>query len=59
MDFKLDDLNALSADEKKKRLYDEQKALLDTFLQHGAITRAQYDKSLGDLTAKMGMENHC
>ena len=28
--------------------------LLDTFLSHGAISRAQYDKSLGDLTVKMG-----
>jgi hypothetical protein len=25
-------------------------------LEHGAISRAQYDKSLGDLTEKMGME---
>ena len=37
-------------------LYFQQKELLDTFLSHGAITSAQYEKSLGDLTRKMGME---
>ena len=44
------------ADEKKHNLYSRQKQLLDTFLGNGAITRAQYDKSLGDLTVKMGIE---
>ena len=29
---------------------------LRTVVEHGAISRAQYDKSLGDLTMKMGME---
>lgn len=43
-------------DEKKRELYLRQKELLDTFLARHAITRAQYDKSLGDLTVKMGME---
>ena len=42
-------------DEKKRELFESQKALLDTFLSHGALTRAQYDKSLGDLRAKMGV----
>ena len=41
--------------DKKRQLYLRQKALLDIFLGNGAITRAQYDKSLGDLTVKMGM----
>ena len=45
----------MSAEEKKRDLYLRQKQLLDTFLEHGAISRAQYDKSLGDLTVKMGM----
>ena len=36
-------------------LFIQQKELLDTFLAHGAISRAQYEKSLGDLTKKMGM----
>ncbi len=44
-----------SAEEKKTQLYLRQKQLLDTFLEHGTITRAQYEKSLGDLTEKMGM----
>ena len=43
--------------EKKKQLYLRQKATLDLFLENGAITRAQYDKSLGDLTEKMGMKD--
>ena len=43
-------------DEKKHQLYLRQKELLDTFLEHGTITRAQYDKSLHDLTVKMGEE---
>ena len=47
---------SMTAKEKKRGLYLRQKELLDTFLEHGAISRAQYDKSLGDLTVKMGME---
>ena len=46
----------MTADEKKCALYERQKQLLETFLEHGAISRAQYDKSLGDLTVKMGMK---
>ena len=41
--------------DKKKQLFLQQKQTLDTFLATGAITKAQYDKSLGDLTVKMGM----
>lgn len=44
----------LTAEAKKRELYESQKQLLDTFLAHHAITKAQYDKSLGDLTEKMG-----
>ena len=44
---------ALSHEEKNHQLYLRQKALLDRFLEHGAITRAQYEKSLHDLTEKM------
>ena len=40
---------------KKKELFLRQKQLLDTFLEHGAISREQYDKSLGDLIVKMGV----
>ena len=45
----------LSPDEKKKQLFLNQKKLLDTFLEKNAISKAQYDKSLGDLRDKMGM----
>ena len=38
------------------QLYFDQKQTLDLFLERGAISRAQYDKSLGDLTEKMGMK---
>lgn len=44
-------------DNKKKReLFLNQKDTLDKFLERGAITKAQYDKSYGDLVKKMGME---
>ena len=45
----------LNPEEKKKALFLKQKKLLDTFLSHHAISQAQYDKSLGDLKAKMGI----
>ena len=44
----------LTPEEKRRALYDRQVALLDTFLEHGAITQEQHDKSLHDLTEKMG-----
>ena len=46
----------LTAEEKKRDLYLRQKHTLDLFLERGAISQAQYDKSLGDLTVKMSME---
>ena len=46
-----------SPEEKKKQLFLLQKKTLDTFLDRGAITKAQYDKSLGDLIVKMGIED--
>ena len=49
--------NRLSYAEKNRQLYYRQKNLLETFLEHHAISKEQYDKSLGDLTVKMGMEN--
>ena len=45
----------LSPEEKKKQLFLKQKELLDTFLEKNAISKVQYDKSLGDLRDKMGM----
>ena len=41
---------------KKKELFIEQKRTLDIFLANGAITKAQYNKSYGDLVRLMGME---
>ena len=41
--------------DKKQQLFDRQKETLDIFLQRGAISQAQYDKSLGDLIIKMGL----
>ena len=46
----------LTPKEKRIQLFRNQKSLLDQFLRTGAITQAQYDRSLGDLTRKMGME---
>ncbi len=40
---------------QKVGLFRQQKKLLGTFLQSGAISRAQYDKSLGDLRELMEM----
>ena len=47
----------MTDEEKKRDLFLRQKQLLDTFLEHGAISRAQYDKSLRDLTVKMGIDS--
>ena len=41
--------------DKKRELFLSQKHTLDLFLERGAISQAQYDKSLGDLIRKMGM----
>ena len=43
----------LSQEESRRRLFEKQKAMLDLFLEKGAISRAQHDKSLGDLREKM------
>lgn len=47
----------LSPEEKKKQLYLKQVQTLNDFLERGAIGKEQYDKSLHDLTEKMGMDN--
>ena len=46
----------LTPEEKKKQLFLKQKKTLDLFLERNAISKAQYDKSLGDLIEKMGMQ---
>ena len=44
---------SMSYAEKNRALYLKQKQTLDLFLERGAITKAQHDKSLHDLTVKM------
>jgi len=47
----------LSPEEKRIDLYERQKAVLDQFLKTGAISQAQHDKSLHDLTEKMNIHD--
>ena len=47
----------LTPEEKKTQLFLKQKQTLDLFLERNAISKAQYDKSLGDLREKMGMQD--
>ena len=47
----------LSPEEKKKQLYLKQVKTLNDFLERNAISKEQYEKSLHDLTEKMGMNN--
>ena len=54
--MQLEQWESLTPEQKKRELYLEQKQTLDTFLERHAITKAQYDKSLGDLTVKMGFD---
>ena len=45
--------DSLTYEEKNKILYERQKLMLAEFLEKGAISKAQYEKSLHDLTEKM------
>ena len=49
------DWQSLTPEEKKQQLFLKQKATLDSFLERGAISQAQYDKSIGDLKVKMNL----
>jgi len=42
--------------EESLRLFQSQKQTMDAFLERGAISRAQYDKSLKALREKMGID---
>jgi hypothetical protein len=60
-EFNMDDklsFDTMSKEEKRIELYLSQKRLLETFLERNAISRAQYEKSLSDLTTKMHMEEY-
>ena len=50
------DWSSLSYEEKNRLLFQRQKKTLDMFLERGAISQAQHDKSLHDLMEKMGEE---
>lgn len=45
--------DSLSYEEKNHLLFERQKMMLAEFLEKGAISKAQYDKALRDLTEKM------
>lgn len=49
--------DAMSYEEKNHQLYLRQKELLDTYLRTGAISQEQHDKSLHDMTVKMGFDD--
>lgn len=46
--------DSLTYEEKNHALYEKQKRMLGEFLERGAISKAQFEKSLHDLTEKMG-----
>ena len=48
--------DSLSYAEKNRVLYERQKKMLEEFLERGAISQQQYEKSLHDLTEKMGIQ---
>ena len=50
------DWSSLSYEEKNRLLFLRQKKTLDMFLERGAISQAQHDKSLHDLIEKMGVK---
>ena len=50
------DWASLTHEEKNRLLFLRQKKTLDMFLERGAISQAQHDKSLHDLIDKMGMQ---
>ena len=43
----------LSREEKLKKLFEQQKHVLDCFLERGAISKADYEKSLNGLKEKV------
>ena len=45
--------DTLSYEEKNRLLFERQKHMLEEFLERGAISQQQYDKSLHDLTEMM------
>ena len=54
----MEDIKNETANQKKVELYLRQKKTLELFLERNAISKEQFDKSLGDLTEKMGMQKY-
>ncbi len=52
------DWSSISYEEKNRQLFLRQKKMLDMFLERGAITQTQHDKSLNDLIEKMGVQKN-
>ena len=50
------DPSSLTYEDKNRLLFLRQKKTLDMFLERGAISQVQHDKSLHDLIEKMGMQ---
>ena len=50
---KSSEYNDLSREEKLEMLFEQQKHVLDCFLERGAISQADYEKSLNGLKEKM------
>ena len=48
--------SSLTYEAKNRLLFLRQKKTLDMFLERGAISQAQHDKSFHDLIEKIGME---
>lgn len=50
------DWSSLAPEEKKQKLFEKQKETLDMFLERNTIYKSQYDKCLGDLIKKIGIQ---
>ena len=58
VDLEKEEWSSLTYEEKNRLLFLRQKKTLDMFLERGAISQAQHDKSLHDLIEKMGMQDN-
>ena len=54
--MKMDEKKNNVSNQKTIDLYLRQKKMLEQFLERNAISKEQFEKSLGDLTEKMGMQ---
>lgn len=61
MDLRLENSawESMSYAEKNRSLFLKQKETLDLFLERGAISKTQHDKSLHDLEVKMAAVTPC